>query len=118
MTEIWVDVSFDAAHYLPNVPDGHKCGQMHGHTYHVRLYVSGKVDEHTGWIVDYADVKAAWAELDAELDHRVLNDIIGNPTCENIAEWIADQLTLPPNCWLGRVDIQETKTAGCVYTVR
>ena len=117
MTEIWVDVSFDSAHLLPNVPKGHKCGRLHGHTYRVRLYVGGEVNEHTGWIVDYADIKEAWQPVHDQLDHRYLNDLLGldNPTCELIAAWIWGKLAwrLPG---LSRIEIQETCTAGCVYT--
>ena len=39
--EIWKEFSFDAAHLLPNVPEGHKCRRLHGHTYTVRIYVRG-----------------------------------------------------------------------------
>ena len=48
MTTVFVEDSFDAAHWLPNVPEGHKCGRMHGHTYRVRLEVSGDVARDSG----------------------------------------------------------------------
>jgi 6-pyruvoyltetrahydropterin/6-carboxytetrahydropterin synthase len=117
MHEVFKDFSFDSAHLLPNVPDGHKCGRLHGHTYRVTVYVAGAVGEHTGWVVDYADIAAAWAPLHEQLDHRYLNDVPGleNSTSENIARWIWERLrTALPG--LSKVYVRETCTAGCIYT--
>ena len=50
--------TIEAAHRLPNVPAGHKCARLHGHSFRVELHVSGEVDERTGWIMDFAEVKA------------------------------------------------------------
>src|SRR5689334_12439095 len=74
---------FDAAHWLPNVPDGHKCKRMHGHTYRVELVFWGELDER-GFILDYAEIDALWAPIHEALDHRLLNDIVPNPTTENL----------------------------------
>ena len=57
--EIFKEFTFDSAHFLPNVPDGHKCKNMHGHTYRVRFYCKGKVDPTTGWVVDFGDINVA-----------------------------------------------------------
>lgn len=115
--EIFKSFTFEAAHFLPNVPEGHKCGRMHGHSYHVSLYVSGAVGEHSGWIMDFADLKAAFRPTYDRLDHYCLNDIPGleNPTSENIARWIWQDLK-PRLPELSRVEIRETCTSGCVYT--
>ncbi len=80
---------FDAAHFLPNVHDGHKCKRMHGHTYRVELRLQGPVDER-GMVCDYAEISAAWLPIHEALDHRTLNDIPGleNPTTEILAPWI------------------------------
>ena len=85
---------FDAAHRLPNVPDGHKCGRMHGHTYVVELQFSGVPNPHTGMLFDYADIAALWAPLNARLDHYTLNDIPGleNPTTEVLVHWMLREL--------------------------
>ena len=114
MHAIFIEDSFDSAHWLPNVPAGHKCGTMHGHTYRVRIEVTGSVDEHTGWVsgCDYADLKTAWCSIKAELDHRCLNDVIPNPTCENIAERIALMLHPQPS----RIELRETANCGVVWT--
>lgn len=114
--EIWKDFSFDSAHHLPNVPAGHKCGRLHGHTFHVRVTLRGEPGEHTGWVMDFADLKASWKPLDAILDHRYLNEVAGleNPTSEVLAIWIWDKLkpTLPD---LWEVQVKETCTSGCSY---
>lgn len=82
--------TFEAAHRLPNVPATHRCHRMHGHSYRVELRLEGPVDPHTGFVVDFFDVEAAFRPLLERLDHSCLNEIEGleNPTAENIAIWI------------------------------
>jgi 6-pyruvoyltetrahydropterin/6-carboxytetrahydropterin synthase len=116
MPTVFKEFTFDSAHKLPNVPEGHKCGRLHGHTYGVRLEVSGNIGVKTGWVIDYADIAGAWAPLHAVLDHNYLNDIPGleNSTSEVLAKWIWDRLkpTLPG---LSKVIVRETCTAGCFF---
>lgn len=113
---IFKEFIFEAAHRLPNVVPGHKCGRLHGHSFHVELHVGGAVDEHTGWIVDFADVKKAFAPIYDQLDHHYLNEIDGlsNPTSEVLAKWIWEK-TKPRLPGLARVVIRETCTSGCIY---
>ena len=114
--EIWKKFTFEAAHLLPNVPDGHKCKRLHGHSYHVHIHVAGDLDPELGWVMDFADIGDAFEPLFAQLDHNYLNEIEGleKPTSENIARWIWERLqpTLPN---LTKVAVGETCTAGCVY---
>ncbi|MEP5766506.1 MAG: 6-carboxytetrahydropterin synthase QueD [Halieaceae bacterium] len=114
--EIYKEFHFEAAHRLPNVPDGHKCARLHGHSFHVRIVLSGKVGADSGWVMDFAELKAAFAPLHDQLDHRYLNDIDGldNPTSENIARWIWQRLA-PQLPELSSVEIRETCTSGCIY---
>ncbi|MCW9002635.1 MAG: 6-carboxytetrahydropterin synthase QueD [Rhodospirillales bacterium] len=114
--EIYKKFTFEAAHLLPNVPDGHKCGRLHGHSFEVTLYVAGPVGERTGWVMDFADVKAVFKPILNRLDHYYLNDIEGldNPTSENIARWVWAQVK-PQLPELSGVGIRETCTAGCLY---
>jgi GTP cyclohydrolase IB len=93
-TVITKHFGFDSAHFLPNVPDDHKCRRMHGHSYQVWLHVSGEVRGHEGWIVDFAEIKEAWTRLNGRLDHHLLNELPGleNPTAENLAAWIWREL--------------------------
>ncbi len=106
----------EAAHWLPNVPEGHKCARMHGHSFRIEVHVSGAVGDRSGWVMDFADLKRAFQPLFDRLDHRCLNDIEGleNPTSENLARWVWARLVdeLPG---LSRVVVQETCNAGCVY---
>lgn len=114
--EIYKEFQFEAAHFLPNLPEDHKCRRMHGHSYRIRLYVGGEVDPHVGWIMDFADIKKAFSPVYLQLDHYVLNDIKGleNPTSENLAKWIWEK-TKPLLPELTRVEVMETCTTGCVY---
>ncbi len=114
--EIWKEFRFEAAHRLPNLPEGHKCRRLHGHSYRVRIYVEGELDENLGWILDFADIKAAFKPILEQLDHHYLNEIEGleNSTAEVIARWIWDRLK-PRLPILSRVEISETCTSGCIY---
>lgn len=93
-TTLFKEFQFEAAHHLPNVPAGHKCGRLHGHSFLVRLEITGEVDAHTGWVMDFAELKAAFKPVYNRLDHYYLNDIPGleNPTSEVLAKWIWDQM--------------------------
>ena len=108
---IYKDFAFEAAHWLPNVPVGHKCKRLHGHSYRARITVQGEVQAGAGWLMDFGDIKAAFDPLYEQLDHNCLNDVIANPTSERIAEWIAEHIDLPG---LYSIEIQETCTSGCV----
>jgi 6-pyruvoyltetrahydropterin/6-carboxytetrahydropterin synthase len=116
MPEVFIEVTFEAAHKLTHVPVGHKCGRLHGHSYRVTIYVTGSIDPEFGWVMDFATVKAEWRMLDSQLDHRYLNDIHGleNPTSELLAEWIWRRLSQRMNN-LSRVTVRETCTAGATY---
>lgn len=114
--ELFKEFGFESAHSLPNVPDGHKCARLHGHSFRVRVTVEGPVGEDTGWVMDFADLKAAVQPTIDELDHRLLNDIEGleNPTSEVLARWIWERIEseLPG---LAAVEVRETCTSGCTY---
>ncbi len=115
--EIFKAFTLESAHRLPNVPAGHKCARVHGHSFRVEIHVSGPVDEHLGWVMDFADVKAAFDPLYRQLDHHYLNDVPGleNPTSENLAKWIWQQLK-PALPQLSAVVVHETCTSGARYT--
>ncbi|HLT91798.1 MAG TPA: 6-carboxytetrahydropterin synthase QueD [Woeseiaceae bacterium] len=114
--EIYREFRFEAAHSLPHLPEGHKCRQVHGHSYRLIVYVGGEIDPRTGWIMDYADIKRAVDPIIERLDHQNLNaiDDIGYTTVENLARWIWKQLyaALPG---LSRIEVKETDTTGCIY---
>jgi 6-pyruvoyltetrahydropterin/6-carboxytetrahydropterin synthase len=113
--EIYREFTFEAAHRLPQVPPGHKCARLHGHSFRVEVHVGGDVDPTTGWIMDFADIKAAFSPLYDQLDHHYLNEVSGleNPTSEILARWIWQHLVDSlPVC---AVVVRETCTSGCVY---
>lgn len=113
---LWKEFRFEAAHLLPNMPPGHKCGRLHGHSFHLEVHVEGPVEPKTGMLVDYAEIKDAFTQLDKQLDHRYLNELPGldNPTSENIVCWIWERLK-PALPQLRRLVLRETCTVGCIY---
>ncbi|HJS34608.1 MAG TPA: 6-carboxytetrahydropterin synthase QueD [Pseudoxanthomonas sp.] len=115
--DIFKVFTVEAAHRLPHVPDGHKCARLHGHSFRIELHLSGPVDPQAGWVMDFADVKAAFKPIYDRLDHHYLNDIPGldNPTSEQLAKWIWDQ-TKPVLPLLSAIVVHETCTSGCRYT--
>jgi 6-pyruvoyltetrahydropterin/6-carboxytetrahydropterin synthase len=114
--DIFKVFQIEAAHRLPNLPDGHKCARLHGHSFRIEVHVRGEPDPRLGWVLDFAELKAAFRPVFEQLDHRYLNEVPGleNPTCECLARWIFDSLksTLP---LLHRIVVHETCTAGCAY---
>src|SRR5258705_5487664 len=56
--ELSKDYGFEAAHRLPNAPPGHKCQRMHGHSYRIEVTIAGEVEEHAGWLQDFAAITA------------------------------------------------------------
>ena len=83
---------FEAAHWLPTFPDGHKCRRLHGHSFKIDVVVEGEVDEAKGYLQDFGDIKAAIAPIQLRLDHYLLNEIEGlsNPTAELLAKHLPD----------------------------
>ena len=114
--DIFKTFTLESAHRLPNVSPGHKCARVHGHSFRVEIHVSGPVDDRLGWVMDFAEVRAAFEPLFQQLDHRYLNDVPGleNPTSENLARWIWRELE-PRLPQLSRVVVHETCTSGVIY---
>jgi len=114
--DIYKEFTIEAAHLLPNVPDGHKCKRLHGHSFRIEIHVGGDVDPELGWVMDFAQLKDSFEPVFEQLDHRYLNDIEGleNPTSENLARWMWDRLIgdLPQ---LSAIIVKETCTSGCIY---
>lgn len=110
---------FEAAHRLPGVPPQHRCHALHGHSYRIELHLEGPVDPVTGFVIDFFEVERVFQPLLRTLDHHYLNEISGleNPTAENIAVWIWDQIrgALPP---LMKVVVYETADCWAEYDGR
>jgi len=110
------DFEFAAAQALPQFPAGHKCRNLHGHTFKVTVSVRGQVDEATGLFYDHAVISDAMRPIVEQLDHSYLNDVPGleNPTIENTSRWIWEKLVskLPG---LYEIILHETSNARCIY---
>ncbi len=108
--------TFEAAHKLPHAPEGNKCRRLHGHSFAIEVAVEGEVDPQTGWVMDFAELKAAAGPVIEELDHRYLNEIGGleNPTSEVLARWLWERLK-PKLPLLSVVSVRETCTSRCEY---
>lgn len=117
--EIYKEFAFDSAHFLPNVPEGHKCKEIHGHTYHLRVYIQGQQDTQMGWLMDFKELKDMVSPFINEVDHKLMNNIPGleNPTAENITVWFWEKLK-PALPGLIRIELKETATTGVVYSGR
>jgi 6-pyruvoyltetrahydropterin/6-carboxytetrahydropterin synthase len=85
--------TFDSAHFLPNYVG--KCKQIHGHTYMLEVLVEGEINPDTGMVMDFQQVKYTVQKYVIDvLDHKLLNDVIENPTAENIIHWIKKAISL------------------------
>jgi 6-pyruvoyltetrahydropterin/6-carboxytetrahydropterin synthase len=109
--------TIEAAHRLPQVPAGHKCSRLHGHSFRIELHLNGPIDEQRGWVMDFADVRQAFQPIFDELDHHYLNEVPGleNPTSEQLARWIWAR-SKPVLPLLSKVVVHETCTSGCSYS--
>ncbi len=116
IVELTKEFRFEAAHSLPQVPAGHKCGRMHGHSFRVEVTIRGAVDPRTGWLMDFGELKEKFGPLEEQLDHRLLNEVAGleNSTSENIARWIWVRLKREVPL-LFEITVHETCTSKCVY---
>ena len=111
------DFTFDAAHNLIHYHG--KCERLHGHTYRLRVTLEGQPDAE-GMIMDFIELKQIVSErVLSRLDHAYLNDILPQPSAENIAVWTWNELAenvARENCRLYEVSVWET-ASSCV-TVR
>jgi 6-pyruvoyltetrahydropterin/6-carboxytetrahydropterin synthase len=107
--------SFEAAHVLPYHPG--KCSRVHGHSYRLDVTLEGPLGDDgpaRGMIVDFELLsKIVRAGVIGELDHRSLNELVPNPTCENVVVWIWRRLA-PEFPQLAELVLWETATACAV----
>lgn len=104
---------FEAAHWLPHVPEGHKCARLHGHSYRVELDVELPIDPHAGWVMDFGELSKLWREnCEPDLDHQTLNDILDNPTAELLCMWIVGNIK--SGFPLDRVAVWETPNSCAI----
>ena len=115
MAHLWRRFRFQAAHQLPNVPPGHKCGRMHGHGFEAIVHANQDLGSMPIGI-DYDHLDELWAPLHAELNYQCLNhiDSLSNPTSELLSSWIWQRLkpTLNELSW---VTVFETASCGANF---
>lgn len=107
---------FEAAHFLPSFPDGHKCRRMHGHSFRVDVLVEGEIPAGQHHLIDYGQMMQIIEPLRLRLDHYCLNEIEGleHPTSEVLAKWLWDRLR-PELPLLAGIVVHETCTSRCEY---
>jgi 6-pyruvoyltetrahydropterin/6-carboxytetrahydropterin synthase len=117
MKTIGTSYELIAGHYLPKVPDGHKCRRPHGHNYRIEIMVTGRV-QNNGFIIDFYNIEKIVKPLLDQLDHTMLNEHEGleNPTAENISGWFLEKLSnaIPEEQW--SVKVWETPTCWALST--
>lgn len=136
MIEISKDFEFEAAHSLPHLPYTHKCHNLHGHSYKLRVTCAGELNKELGWVIDYADIAKVVNTIITAIDHTNLDQLFtvpprpkttdaGTPrvptthktrpsTAENLAIWFYDQLKSElPN--VVEIQIKETSSSLVVY---
>ena len=106
-----------ASRFLPKLSDEHICKKMHGHTFNIKIFVSGEINNKNGFIIDFFDIDSIFnTYIHPKIDHKVLNDVSGleNPTSENLCKWIWDNLIhhIPE---LYRIDVSEDHGTGIIY---
>jgi len=85
--------TFEASHVLSQLPQGHQCSRLHGHSYRVEIILQSPTLDGRGFVLDYGDLSDFRYLISSQLDHRHLNDVLKDipPTAENIARWLYDQ---------------------------
>ncbi|WDT53520.1 6-pyruvoyl trahydropterin synthase family protein [Streptomyces sp. G7(2002)] len=114
--------AFDAAHRLAGLPEGHKCGRLHGHTYTVEIVVTACGVTAPGFVTDFGNLAPVKKYLDEHLDHRSLNDVLPcEPTSENLArflaEWFVETVEPTIDGRLEKVRVSETPSSWAEFEV-
>jgi 6-pyruvoyltetrahydropterin/6-carboxytetrahydropterin synthase len=110
--EIFKTYTFDSAHFLTKVPKEHPCRNLHGHTYTVIITIQGEVDS-SGFVLDFLELDKVVKPIVALLDHSCLNEIIDNPTSENLTLFFLDKLKELP---ISKIVVQETPKTGAIWS--
>ena len=114
--EVYKIFNIESARSLPNLPDGHPCRNIHGHSFKIKITVKGAINEETGFVMDFSEIDSAFSPIFKMIDHAYLNELDGltNPSSENLCKWIWVKLidSLPN---LKRIEIKETESTGCIY---
>ncbi len=110
------EFEFDSAHFLPRYKG--KCENLHGHTYKLVVKLEG-TPAHEGMIMDFVEFKEiVKTKVIEKIDHVCINDILEQPSAENMSVWIWQNLEKElkrDNCHLYEIELWETRTSGVCY---
>tara|TARA_B110000444_G_C18805268_1_gene579594 strand:- start:377 stop:733 length:357 start_codon:yes stop_codon:yes gene_type:complete len=114
--DIYKIFNIESARSLPNLPDSHPCKNIHGHSFKIKIIVSGKINKSTGMVIDFDEIDKLFNPIHSLIDHKYLNNIEGleNPSSENLAIWIWEKLK-PKLPTITQIEIKETDKTGCIY---
>lgn len=108
MFKIKKRLEISASHKL-NLSYASKCENLHGHNWIIDIYCKSEELNKDGMVIDFTHIKK---EIHDKLDHSFINDVIDfNPTAENLAKWIAEEIG--EICY--RVDVQESEGNIAIY---
>jgi 6-pyruvoyltetrahydropterin/6-carboxytetrahydropterin synthase len=120
MYELKVITSFSAAHQLNDFEGA--CENLHGHNWKIEIYVTSETLNEAGIVIDFRVLKEHVNTVIADLDHKFLNDLEAfkkrNPSSENIARYVAEQLSVlldDPEIKVSRVTAWESETSCATY---
>lgn len=115
--DIFREFTFEAAHQIPKLPEWHKCGRLHGHSYKVEVWLRAPVPSGRPWFYDWGELVPVFEEIMERLDHRFLNEIPGLevPSCENLAVYIWGMLRFARVPHLYKLKIYEGFGPGLEY---
>ena len=117
MMTIYRSFRFHSARFLPNLDESHICKKMHGHTFNLTIYVTGKINNTNGFVMDFYDIdEIVNKKIISLIDHKVLNDIenLSNPTSEELSKWIWIKLKNHLN-GLSKIVLSEDHGTGIIY---
>lgn len=110
MYELTVIVEFEAAHRIVDYPG--KCNRLHGHNWSVEVTVKGEKLNELGMLIDFKELKKEVNKTINKLDHVYLNEldsfVKNNPTAENIAKYIYEQLEISPS-FINNIKVKSIK---------
>lgn len=93
MYRITKEFHFSASHQLHGLPEDHPCARFHGHNYIVEVELASDQLNPVGFVRDYNELKSLKVYIDETLDHRHLNDVLGDDcvTAERLAKHLYDR---------------------------
>ncbi|MDH4100821.1 MAG: 6-carboxytetrahydropterin synthase QueD [Nitrospirota bacterium] len=120
MYELVVESKFAAAHQLRNYNG--RCENLHGHNWRVTVHVTAEKLNEIGLAIDFTDLKRLTREQLDQVEHVFLNEVFPfteiNPSSENIARWIYNNLSKKindGNVMVSMVTVWESDTASASY---